>query len=141
MQDIKSTTEKWTFFASHFDGHSDQVLRCRAHRPVKQIWGYPRCHWTPPSGEYSPRIAPADAMVIDFGIKNRVVALWKSLFEASVLKAGNGPSTHQLIEATSCVERWNATIKADELAYFSSYQTLRMDKNHRSYQSPKKLVK
>jgi hypothetical protein len=38
----------------------------------------------------------------------------KSLFEASVKKARNGPST-QLIEATSCVERSNATIKAEEL--------------------------
>jgi len=37
----------------------------------------------------------------------------KSLFEASVEKAQNGPST-QLIEATSCVERSNATIKAKE---------------------------
>jgi hypothetical protein len=33
----------------------------------------------------------------------------KSLFEASVQKARNGPST-QLIETTSCIERWNATI-------------------------------
>jgi hypothetical protein len=32
-------------------------------------------HWTPPLGKYSPRIAPADALVIDFGVKNRVVAL------------------------------------------------------------------
>jgi hypothetical protein len=38
----------------------------------------------------------------------------KSLFEASAKKAQNGPST-QLIEATSCVERLNATIKAKEL--------------------------
>jgi hypothetical protein len=31
---------------------------------------------TPPSGEYLPRIAPADTMVlIDFGIQNKVVAL------------------------------------------------------------------
>jgi hypothetical protein len=52
-------------------------------------------------------IALADAMVINFGIKNRVVALWKSLFEA--------PST-QLIKATGFVERWNATIKAEELS-------------------------
>jgi hypothetical protein len=29
----------------------------------------------PPLVEYSPRIAPADAMVIDFGSKIRVVAL------------------------------------------------------------------
>jgi hypothetical protein len=42
-------------------------------------------------------------MVIDLGVKNRVVALWKSLFEASVKKAQNRPST-QLIEATSCAE-------------------------------------
>jgi hypothetical protein len=27
-------------------------------------------HWMPPSGEYSPRIAPADAMVINVGVKN-----------------------------------------------------------------------
>ena len=48
------------------------------------------------------RQAAVDAMVIDFGVKNRVVAFWKS--KASVKKAQNGPST-QLIKATSCVER------------------------------------
>jgi hypothetical protein len=37
----------------------------------------------------------------------------KSLFEASIQKARNGPSTH-VIEATSCLERWNAMIKAKE---------------------------
>jgi hypothetical protein len=37
----------------------------------------------------------------------------KSLFEGSDKKARNRPSTH-LIEATSCVERSNATIKAEE---------------------------
>jgi hypothetical protein len=37
---------------------------------VKRIPQYgPRCHWKPPWGEYSPRIALADAMVIDFGVK------------------------------------------------------------------------
>ena len=56
---------------------------------------------------------PADAMVIDFGSKNRVGALWNRCFEASVQKARNGPSTH-VIKATSCVERLNATIKAEE---------------------------
>ena len=52
-------------------------------------------------------------MVIDFGVKNRVVALWKSLFKASVKKAQNGPST-QLIEVTNCVERSNAKMKNKE---------------------------
>jgi hypothetical protein len=51
-------------------------------------------------------------MVIDFSVKTRVVALWKLLFEASVQKARNGPT--QLINAASCVERKNATIKAEE---------------------------
>ena len=37
----------------------------------------------------------------------------KSLFEASVKKAQNGPST-QLIEAASCVERSNAMTKLEE---------------------------
>jgi len=41
----------------------------------------------PPSGEFLPHIAPPDTMVIDFGVKNRVVALWKSLSKASVQKA------------------------------------------------------
>jgi hypothetical protein len=36
-----------------------------------------------------PLDAAEDAMVIDFGVKNRVVALWKSLVEASIKKARN----------------------------------------------------
>jgi hypothetical protein len=67
----------------------------------------------PQSGKDLPRIAPADAMVTDFGVTNRVVALWKSLSEASVQMALNGPST-QLIEATSCIERSTATMKEEE---------------------------
>jgi hypothetical protein len=63
----------------------------------------------------SPRIALADAIVINFSVKNGVVALWKSLSEASVQKARSGPST-QLVEATSCVERSNAMMKAEELS-------------------------
>jgi hypothetical protein len=60
-----------------------------------------------------------------FGVKNRVVALW-NLF----LKARNEPST-QLIEATSCVEKSNATIKAKERRLLSSYHTVTADKNSR----------
>jgi hypothetical protein len=66
-----------------------------------------------PLGEYSPRIAPADAMVIDFWPKKSSCGVVKSLSEANVQKARNRPST-QLIKATSCVERSNATIKAKE---------------------------
>jgi hypothetical protein len=35
----------------------------------------------------------------------------------------------QLIEAASYVKSSNATIKAEDPSYFSSYQTLKMDKN------------
>ena len=63
----------------------------------------------------------------------------KSLFEASVKKAQNGPST-QLIEATSCVERSNATMKPEEHCYLSSYQTLTTIKLS-EVTNPKKLVK
>jgi len=29
--------KKWTCFVSHFDGHADQAVRCRAHCPVRQV--------------------------------------------------------------------------------------------------------
>ena len=50
----------------------------------------------------------------------------------------NEPST-QLIDATSCVKIWNATIGAEELSYISSYQTLSADKNWKSKQALTKL--
>ncbi len=55
-------------------------------------------------------------MVINFGVKIEL-CLVKSLSEASIQKAQNGPST-QLIEATSCIEieRSNNTMKAEELS-------------------------
>jgi hypothetical protein len=114
MQDIKSTTEK--------NGPALRaiLMAMRIKRySAERIPQYDRSRATldatgrPPSGEYSPRIAPADAMVIDFGVKNRLVALWKSLPEASIKKARNRPST-QLIEATSCMKGSIATIKAEE---------------------------
>ena len=132
-------TNKCTSFASHFDIHADQALQRRVHPPWLQIKGYPRCHQTPPLGKYLPRIAPADVMVIDFGSKKWVVALWNHCFEASIQKAWNRPST-QLIKATSCIERLNATIQAEELSYLSSHQTLTADKNLRRYHTHTKLI-
>ena len=67
----------------------------------------------PRLGKYSPHIAPVGTVVIDLGEKNQVVELWKSCSKASVQKAQNGPST-QLIESKSCIERSNATIKAEK---------------------------
>jgi hypothetical protein len=44
-------------------------------------------------GKYSPCIAPADAMVIDFWPKRSSCGVVKLLSEASVQKARNRPST------------------------------------------------
>jgi hypothetical protein len=52
-----------------------------------------------------------------FQCKKLSCGVVKSLFEASVKKAQNGSSI-QLIEATSCVERSNAMIKAKSSANF-----------------------
>ena len=68
------------------------------------------------------------------------MALWKSLFKASDHKAQNGPS-NQLIEATSCIETSNATIKAKELCFFSSYLKLLADKVVEVDQAAVKLIK
>jgi hypothetical protein len=50
-----------------------------------------------------------------FWPKKSICGIVESLSEASIQKAQNEPSI-QLIKATSCVERWNTTIKAKELS-------------------------
>jgi len=75
MQDIKLTKEK-----NGPDLRSISMAMRIKRYGAKRIAqysrsrAYPRCHWTPPSGKYSPRIAPVDAMVINFGVKNQAVA-------------------------------------------------------------------
>jgi hypothetical protein len=77
---------------------------------MQHILGYIRSHWTPPSDKYSPSIAPAAAMVINFSLKNQVVMKCEiAASKASNQNTQNGPST-QLIKATSCLVRLNATI-------------------------------
>jgi len=127
-------TNKCASSMCHFDGHDDAPVRCQAHLPTNHVQGYLRSHWMPLSGKYSSCIALEATMVIHFGVKNQVVALWNCCSKASIQKAQNRPST-QLIEATSWVERWNTTIEAEENSYFSSYQMLPMDKNRWSYQA------
>jgi hypothetical protein len=133
ISQTKKTTamNECTSFAGHFGGHDDVPMQFWVHPPIQQIYGYPGCHWTPPLGEYSPCIAPADAMVIDFGSKNQVAVL--------VQKVQKGFT--QLIKSTSWIERLNAMIKAEELRYLFIYQTLTVDKKCWSYQSPMKLMK
>jgi len=79
-------------------------------------------------GNYSSLTALADAMVIDFCVKNKLRRC-EIAFRSQRKKARNGPST-QLVEATSVVERSNTMMKVEELSYFSSYQMLTTDKNY-----------
>jgi hypothetical protein len=50
-----------TSFADHVDGNNDVPMRCQGHRPIQQVYGYPRWHWLLPFGKYSTCITPADA--------------------------------------------------------------------------------
>jgi hypothetical protein len=54
-------TNKCTFSASHFDGHSGAPEQYRWHCPMRHVQGYSGSHWMLPSGDYSLRIAPAAA--------------------------------------------------------------------------------
>jgi hypothetical protein len=56
--------------SGHFDCHDNAPVQCQAHCLTQHVQGYLRSHWMPPLGKYSPRIAPADAMVINFVVKN-----------------------------------------------------------------------
>jgi hypothetical protein len=58
----KSTMKsKCTSIAAHFEGLADAPERHRWHCLMRHVQGYFGSHWTPPSGDYSLRIAPAAA--------------------------------------------------------------------------------
>jgi hypothetical protein len=58
----KSTmTNKCTSSAGHFDGHGSAPEQYRWHHQMRLVQGYFGSHWTPPSGNYLLRIAPAAA--------------------------------------------------------------------------------
>ncbi len=54
-------TNKCTSSASRFDGHSSALEQYRGHPPMGHVQGYSESHWTPASGNYLLRIAPAAA--------------------------------------------------------------------------------
>ncbi len=45
--------------ADHFDGHGEALKQFMRHSPMQHVQGYTGSHWTPPSGDYSLRIALA----------------------------------------------------------------------------------
>ena len=131
--------QKNMYCSGHFYDLVGVAMQYDVHCPMEEVRGYTGSHWTPSSAKYFHRIALAAAMVIAFGSKKLVVALWSRCSKARFQKANKGP-TNQLIKATSCVEKSNATIKAKELHNFSSYQMLITDINWWCYQAVMKLI-
>jgi hypothetical protein len=48
----QTTINKYTNKAGRFDGHGDAPVRNHAHRPMEEVQGFTRSHWTPPLGKY-----------------------------------------------------------------------------------------
>jgi hypothetical protein len=48
----QTTINKYTYKAHHFDDHGNAPVRNRAHRPMEEVQGFTRSHWTPPLGEH-----------------------------------------------------------------------------------------
>ena len=91
----------------------------------------------PRLGVCSRRIGPADAMVIAISVVSKTQLLPSDyrtflLANLSVFVTRKGPSTH-VINATSLVTMWDATIQKEDISYISNYQTLIADKNLISY--------
>jgi hypothetical protein len=94
MHNNKSTmTSKCTSFVGRFDGLGDPPLQYRAHLTMEDVLGYIRGRWTPPSGSYLHRIAPAAARVIGLCTHNQCCGGEDDISEASSKKAQNQPST------------------------------------------------
>ena len=134
--------KKCRWISGNFDCHANAVVRSGAHRPIEHLQGFTRSHCMLPSGECLHHIASAADTVNKFvkatqnTNKTQLLVSNYGTFRLLVVyenfKPQNEPST-QLIDATSCVKMWNATIGAEELRNISSYQTLSADKNWKSF--------
>jgi hypothetical protein len=54
-------TLKCIYVTTHFEILADAPEQNRRHCPMQHVQGYPGSHWTPASGNYLLRIAPAAA--------------------------------------------------------------------------------
>ena len=59
-----AVANKCPSIAGHFDCHGEALKRYMRHRSMQHVQGYTGSHWTPPSGDYSLRIASAAARAI-----------------------------------------------------------------------------
>ncbi len=89
-------TRKWTSIADHFDGHVDALKRYGAHLPMHHDQGYTGRHWTPPSGNYLLRIAPATARATANKTTMANASTLLAILMAMVVRRYN----------TVCITRW-----------------------------------
>jgi hypothetical protein len=48
----QTTINKYTYKAGRFDGNGNAPVHNRVHRPMEEVQGFTRSHWTPPLGNY-----------------------------------------------------------------------------------------
>ncbi len=48
----QTTINKYTYFAGHFNCQGSAPVRNHTHRPMKEVQGFTRSHWTLPLGKY-----------------------------------------------------------------------------------------
>jgi len=58
---ISAVTSECASVTGHFDGHGSAPVQYVAHRLMQHDQGFTGSQWTPPSGDYSLRIAQAAA--------------------------------------------------------------------------------
>ena len=108
---------KCTSIAGHFDGHGGAPMRYGAHRPMQHDQGFTGSHWTPPSGDYLLRIAPAAAS--NTTIMEHVPTLLanvKAIVDQKCYGCHNAASKNEKGKAKLDWDAFEATKKSKQLA-------------------------
>ncbi len=89
-------TNECTSVVGRFDSHGGAPEWYRWHCPMQYVQGYPRSHWTPPSGDYLLCIAPAAARATS---NESTTKNWPTLLAISMAAAVRQYST-------ACIPQW-----------------------------------
>ena len=132
--------------ARHFDDHSGAPVQCVAHCPIDHNQGFTRRHWTSPSGNYSHRISPASppwssTAATQQTQQQKTFRVTVHCAYAKLVKKDTKGTLYSSHLKFEFVEITIDSEKAETIRNFSSYQTLRLDKNLWRISSPKKLKK
>ena len=98
----------WTPF------HADQAVRYQGHHPRSMSRATLEPTLDTVIGQVFTPYRPGRRHGHQFWCNKSSCGVVKSLFEASIQKTHTGPSTQLIIKATSCIEKVNAKMKAEE---------------------------